>query len=554
MKIFSIQFNRNNYFNRIVIPIAAIILFTFFIYPSIYEFAKIAYSRITLEYDLEWEEGLMLTAAHVYGSTGNLYTIPSVNFISTLYPPLYFLFLSLFIDVVSNFYLAGRILSLFFFAGSMYFLYILLKSRYKTPFSIFAALAMFSAYPLSGYWFDVIRVDSCAIFFIMLTGISPLFRIKKQFKPVVVAFLFVLAVFTKQSSLLLVAPLSAYWILKGDIKYFFYQIFITTIFLSAAILYWQLKTDGLFLIYTWEIGNSHKYILNSMSLSIFYFYSFIKQLTPYITFLIFTGTAALAVLLFRNIRRFFSIRNRGNIFKTENYLNIPEMQIRDMYLILFAFALFAMTFLLSIHPGTFFNNNIPMLYGSVILFSISSHFITYPIYKFFSHKKFRIYLKILPFIFIAYFTNSNHSAKKLLALLPDPSVTPEERSEIYRFKKIINIPRSVFASEVSIAPLSDWKMTSGFHSMSLADLRNHPEMKRAFDDSMDKFNCRKYDLIIDSNINNCSHDFIELKINTFGIDTTKLRSHTGLPYFPKTFFIRREYLPEFEKIIDNLSK
>ena len=84
----------------------------FFIYPSIYEFVSVITSRISLPYDIEWEEGMMLTSAYVLKTTGNLYPPPSFDFIPSLYAPIYFYILK-FSFLFENYYLIARLLSLF---------------------------------------------------------------------------------------------------------------------------------------------------------------------------------------------------------------------------------------------------------------------------------------------------------------------------------------------------------------------------------------------------------------------------------------------------------
>jgi hypothetical protein len=134
-------------------------------------FLYVAISRITYPFEIEWLEGEMAVAAlrfienpslaHLYPPTGD------PDFIPHLYPPVYHVVVAALFKLSDSMHLGwGRLVSLFATLGAMAGIGAIVHAWTR---SWFAALCAALLYPMffkaSGYWYDLVRVDSLAYLF-----------------------------------------------------------------------------------------------------------------------------------------------------------------------------------------------------------------------------------------------------------------------------------------------------------------------------------------------------------------------------------------------------
>ncbi len=161
----------------------------------------ISYLRTLYPYQLEECETVVweLVDRVVIGEP--IYVKPSVEFIATLYPPVYMYFGAVMIDIFGASYFPLRLLSVLAMCGSSFLIVrdVWLRTR-RWAFGIIAAGLFLVSFQRSGFFMGLARVDSLWVFFLLLsfyllrhigsrTGFSLFF----------VAYL--LALFTKQTTL-----------------------------------------------------------------------------------------------------------------------------------------------------------------------------------------------------------------------------------------------------------------------------------------------------------------------------------------------------------------
>lgn len=172
------------------------------------EYLGIALLRMSYPYHLEWMEGGSLDHARWILSGHPLYQKPSLEFTPYAYPPLYFYTSALSMALLGDGFLALRLVSFVASLGCFAILFLWLKRETSdTPAGLFAACLFAAAFPLSGAWFDVARVDSLMLA-LLLAGACTVRFGETARSAVAAAALLVLAALAKQTALGLVPPLA----------------------------------------------------------------------------------------------------------------------------------------------------------------------------------------------------------------------------------------------------------------------------------------------------------------------------------------------------------
>ncbi len=173
---------------------------------SILLYAILVLLRIGYPFELETFEGL--TADHVSRilQGKSIYVAPSVDFVSNIYPPLFY-YLSAGLAWVFGVNLwVLRLVSVFASVGCLGILYGYVRRETGSRFCGFLSAGFYAAtYGICVGWFDVARVDSLYLFF-LLAGVYGLRFQKTPGGGLLAGALLVLAAFTKQTAFSAVLP------------------------------------------------------------------------------------------------------------------------------------------------------------------------------------------------------------------------------------------------------------------------------------------------------------------------------------------------------------
>src|SRR5262249_38404210 len=119
-------------------------------------FLWIAVNRASYPFDLEWMEGGVVDHVERLLAGKPLYTAPSVDFVSYIYNPLYYLLSAPVAVVVGVDYLALRLVSTIATVASFVLIFAIVRRETKAPVpALFAVGAYAGSFELSGGWFDL---------------------------------------------------------------------------------------------------------------------------------------------------------------------------------------------------------------------------------------------------------------------------------------------------------------------------------------------------------------------------------------------------------------
>jgi hypothetical protein len=235
---------------------AALIQFTRFLF--------IALSRIAYPFSLEWMEGGSLVQVSRILNGKLIYVRPSFDFIPQIYPPIYYYVSALASKILGNSFLPLRFVSIVATLGTTLLIYILVYEQSRSKLGGILASGLFCAsYELSGYWFDLARVDSLALVFLLLAAYLLLKNTRSA--SIFGGILLALSCFTKQTMLIVAVFFLIYCIFplrKNNL------IFIGTAFISfiGGILLLDWLHGGWYSYYIFHLPGRHRIIPNFLNL------------------------------------------------------------------------------------------------------------------------------------------------------------------------------------------------------------------------------------------------------------------------------------------------
>jgi len=168
--------------------------------------------RIGHPFELEWMEGAMVdhVARVVHGQT--VYVPPSLAFVPFVYPPVFYVTSAAVAKVVGVGFLPLRLVSVAAMLANLGWTYafVVREGRSSSRWAGLAAAGFFAGtYPLSGYWFDIGRVDS--LFVCLVLAAAYVVRFGTRWPAWIGgAVLVTLAFFTKQAALVMAIPFAIY--------------------------------------------------------------------------------------------------------------------------------------------------------------------------------------------------------------------------------------------------------------------------------------------------------------------------------------------------------
>ena len=215
----------------------------------------VALARISYPYDLEWMEGGMLehVARVLHGQ--RLYVPPSVEFTPYIYSPLYYYVAVPFAKLFGLRLLALRMVSLIASVGVLSLIAALAHRGTSSRLGALVAAGLFAAlFERSGAFFDLARVDSLALFFVLL---AVWMLLTGERHDVAAGVLLAAAFFAKQSTLLVALPvaLARTWSLRGPRRF---QCMISfAVLATAGSVSLHLRTQGWSTYYMFSLPASH---------------------------------------------------------------------------------------------------------------------------------------------------------------------------------------------------------------------------------------------------------------------------------------------------------
>lgn len=219
-------------------------------------FVAVALLRVGYPFELEWMESLTVDSSRRILEGRELYTAPTIDFISPIYNPLYFWLSAGLMKLVGVGFLAPRLVSFAAALGSIGLIFALVRRETSSSFAGLLAAGLFAAtYRATGAWLDVARVDSLFLFFTLLAAYLAR-RYPGARGAALCALALVLAYAVKQSALLMLACLGGFYLLTDRKAGAVFGL----VALATGVpffLYNNLATAGWFSFYAVEVVGQH---------------------------------------------------------------------------------------------------------------------------------------------------------------------------------------------------------------------------------------------------------------------------------------------------------
>lgn len=177
----------------------------------------LALVRVRYPFELEWMEGG--SVEHVRRLLGGhqIYVSPSLDFIPYPYPPFYYYVSAVAAHLFGLTFESLRLVSLIASLISFLTIFLFVKRETCSAYAASLAAGLFAAtFRVGGAWFDIARVDSLSLM-LVLAGLYVV-RFQRAYTPLACAgLLFSLAILTKQTALIMTAPVVC-WLALRDRK------------------------------------------------------------------------------------------------------------------------------------------------------------------------------------------------------------------------------------------------------------------------------------------------------------------------------------------------
>ena len=218
-------------------------------------FFIIAFSRISYPFTLEWmESGSFIEVKRIL-SGNQLYVRPSFEFVPQIYPPLYFYISALAARLLGMNFAPLRLVSIASTAGTLALLFLIVRRRSGSLLAgILAAGFYCSTYQLSGFWLDVARVDSLALFLLLLAVY--LYLQGTVSASVVGGITLALSFFTKQTMVIAGGAILIYMLLPPRRNGLYFLGTTVMVFIAGTLLLDQIH-QGWYLYYNIQLPSGH---------------------------------------------------------------------------------------------------------------------------------------------------------------------------------------------------------------------------------------------------------------------------------------------------------
>ncbi len=219
-------------------------------------FVAVAALRMAYPFEFEWTEGAMLRQVWRVADGLPLYVRPGLDFTPHIYAPFYFDLCAAIMPWTGRSFLGPRGVSFVATLGCYALLYRFARKETGSSRAGLVAGGMFAAtFAASGFLFDAVRVDSLYLLEVLL-GAWVLRRAKHTPACVGSGLLFALAFLTKQSAILILLPLVGFALWRNR-RQGLALVLSFGVAAGAAVLYCNLRSDGWFAFYAFELPPKH---------------------------------------------------------------------------------------------------------------------------------------------------------------------------------------------------------------------------------------------------------------------------------------------------------
>lgn len=218
-----------------------------------------AFVSIIFPFQMDYGEGFTLNTVRILSNGGNIYPlITDKYFITSPYPPLYYLIYSLLVKISDISFSTGRLISVVSTLIVSYLIYLIVKIKTKRPVLGAISSLIFLLSPYTFYWSALARVDMLALLFSLL-GIYFIFKYKGEKWIYLSVLFFVLSVYTKQSYFAAPIAVFLYLIIRNKQKNAMRFIVSFSLFVISLFLMLNYITDWQFYIHVIKNSASHRF-------------------------------------------------------------------------------------------------------------------------------------------------------------------------------------------------------------------------------------------------------------------------------------------------------
>jgi len=235
---------------------AALILFLI----PLWRFLRVAAARFDYPFDLEWVEGGVLLHAQRLLTGHSLYAAPSLDFIPFMYTPGYYALVAAVLRLGGSGYAAARLCSIAATLGTGALVaWTARRAGNPAPLALAWAGLWFASFSLSGFFFDLARVDAVLTFVLMGAMAVLLEDVRRPRRATfaLLVLLAVLAVLVKQNTVVFCAALAAGLAAASGWRRGAAFAAWTAGALALVVLALQAGSDGWFWFYTVSVPRSH---------------------------------------------------------------------------------------------------------------------------------------------------------------------------------------------------------------------------------------------------------------------------------------------------------
>lgn len=219
----------------------------------------VALSRISFPFAIEWVESSTFIQVVQILQDKSIYSYPSFDFIPTIYTPLYYYIVAVFAKITQQIMFSMRLVSLLASIVTFIMIYKICRQRGMRRELSFVAVGLFAAsYGVVGYWFDIGRVDTLFLAFVLVSYVLTITQAKPDSVYGILAGLTLFLSFaTKQPALVVTPFIVGYLIVQ---KRWLKAFWLSCSFLFAwagFVAFMNTTSDGWFWIYTFSIPSAH---------------------------------------------------------------------------------------------------------------------------------------------------------------------------------------------------------------------------------------------------------------------------------------------------------
>jgi hypothetical protein len=211
--------------------------------------------RLLFPYEIEWMEGSMLDQALRIFQGKSLFVIPSIHMVNWQYQPLYYYAVAAAMQLFGITFFAGRFVSFISILVSAILIFVLIRKETSSWwFAFLGPSFLFAAYGVTGYWYEIARVDTLMLAFLLISFALVVTR-RKIYTLIFASFFLALAFFTKQQALMYAAPV-IFWLFLSDKRSAIIYTASIILFVAAGILLFNFDSGGWYSYYTFTIPRS----------------------------------------------------------------------------------------------------------------------------------------------------------------------------------------------------------------------------------------------------------------------------------------------------------